>query len=367
MYFYERGISLIENDGLLVFIVQNSWLDTDYGKKFQQFLLKHTNVKSVVDSDLKHFDGPNINTVITIFSGKTPRDDNEVVFSRLGTSYTELHRLSYSNPLLKETKWGVLLVASEDVLGLLEIIRQHGKLIENIGLSVGQGLNLSKNAVVEENITSRFPFLSGKLLPFMNTADGAPFELTETKNFLVNGANMSADELSQLEAAEIEPFDPRNTTKIPPMLILPRGVSRHFAALNPVGAYTGSAVEIYDNKATEEIKMNLWCFLNSSVAWLLREVSGRKNLGGGLLKAEATDLKNIPVYFDFGASEKIKKVYERLRTRQAKPTLEEIETEEHKMIDDIVFGYLDISDTKRAELVAELKQVISRRSAKAKT
>ncbi|OHA73868.1 MAG: hypothetical protein A3B24_03300 [Candidatus Wildermuthbacteria bacterium RIFCSPLOWO2_01_FULL_48_16] len=367
VYFYERGISLIANDGFLVFIVQNSWLDTDYGKKFQQFLLKHTNVKSIVDSDLKHFDGPNINTVITIFSGKTPRGDNEVVFSRFGTTHTELHRLSYSNPLLQEIKWGVMLVASEEVLGLFDLIRKRGKLIESIGLSVGQGLNLSKSAMVDASITTQFPFLNGKLLPFMNTADGAPFELTETRNFLVNGTNLSPDELSQLEAAEIEPFDPRSTTKVPPLLILPRGVSRHFAALNPIGAYTGSAVEIYDSNATEEMKMNLWCFLNSSVAWLLREVSGRKNLGGGLLKAEATDLKSIPVYFDFGALEKIKEVYERVRTRQAKPTLEEIETDEHKTIDNIVFEYLGISDDKKKELVAELKQVISRRSDKAKT
>ena len=367
VYFYERGISLIADDGFLVFIVQNSWLDTDYGKKFQQFLLKHTNVKSIVDSDLKHFDGPNINTVITIFSGKTPRDDNEVVFSRFGTTHTELHRLSYSNPLLQEIKWGVMLVASEEVLGLFDLIRKRGKLIESIGLSVGQGLNLSKSAMVDASITTQFPFLNGKLLPFMNTADGAPFELTETQNFLVNGANLSPDELSQLEAAEIEPFDTRSTTKVPPMLILPRGVSRHFAALNPIGAYTGSAVEIYDSNATEEMKMNLWCFLNSSVAWLLREVSGRKNLGGGLLKAEATDLKNIPVYFDFGALEKIKEVYERARTRQAKSTLEEIETDEHAMIDNIVFEHLGIPKDRQRELVSELKRVIQRRSEKAKT
>ncbi len=280
VYFYERGISLIADDGFLVFIVQNSWLDTDYGKKFQQFLLKHTNVKSIVDSDLKHFDGPNINTVITIFSGKTPQENNEVVFSRFGTNYAELHRLSYSNPLLKDIKWGVLLVASEEVLGLLEIIRKRGKLVESLGLSVGQGLNLSKNAVVDGNITTRFPFLQGKLLPFMSTADGAPFELIETKNFLVNSASLSANEVQLLEAEGIELFDLRSTKKVPPMLILPRGVSRHFCALNPINAYTGSTVEIYDHNVEEEMKMNIWLFLNSSVAWLFREVSGRKNLGG---------------------------------------------------------------------------------------
>lgn len=367
IYFYECGINLIENDGLLVYIVQNSWLDTDYGKKFQQFLLKHTNVKSIVDSDLKHFDGPNINTVITVFSGKTPHEDNEVVLSRLGTSYTELHRLPYSNPLLREIKWGVLLVASEEVLDLLKVVRERGKLIESIGLTVGQGLNLTKSAAVDADIIRKFPFLNGKLLSFMSTADGAPFELTQTKNYLVNAAELSSDQISELEAAGIEPFNPGSTSKVPPLLILPRGVSRHFCALNSVGAYTGSAVEIYDRDTSEEIKMNLWCFLNSSVAWLLREVSGRKNLGGGLLKAEATDLKSIPVYFDFSAHEKIKEIYERIKFRQAKPTLEEIDTDEHKAIDDIVFGHLGISEEKKASLVAELKQVISRRSEKAKT
>jgi hypothetical protein len=240
-------------------------------------------------------------------------------------------------------------------------------LIENIGLSVGQGLNLSKKAVVGKDIITRFPFLTGNLLPFMNTADGAPFELVGTQNFLVNAARLSPDERLLLEGAEIEPFDPANTTKVPPMLILPRGVSRHYAALNPINAYTGSAVEIYDNNANTETKMNLWCFLNSSAAWLLREVSGRKNLGGGLLKAEATDLKSIPIYFDFAVPEQINKVYERIKARQARPTLEEIETDEHRMIDKIVFDFLGLPEDKRKELVAELKRVIMRRSEKAKT
>ena len=367
IYFYERGLHLIKDNGLLVFIVQNSWLDTDYGKKFQKFLLKHTNVKSIVDSDLKHFDGPNINTVITVFSGKSPKENGEIVFSRFGTHYIELHKLSYSHPLLLETKWGVMLVASAEVLDLFGTIQKQGVLLQNMNLTVGQGLNLSKDAAVQENIITQFPFLKDSLIPFMNTADGTPFELTQTKNYLINGSNLSYDQTQLLEQNGIQTFNPSETKKIPPILILPRGISRHFCAINSVKAYTSSAVEIYGDNIEEQVKMNLWCFLNSSVAWLLREITGRKNLGGGLLKAEATDIKSMPIYFDLNSINEIKAVYNRIRTKQAKSTLEEIETTDHKVIDDIVFARLGIPEEKKKILVSELKEIISRRSAKSKT
>jgi len=367
IYFYECGLHLIKDSGLLVFIVQNSWLDTDYGKKFQKFLLKHTNVKSIVDSDLKHFDGPNINTVITVFNGKSPGENGEIVFSRFGTNYIELHRIPYSHPLLTETKWGVMLVASKEVLNLFETIQKQGAILQDMKFTVGQGLNLSKETVVEESIITRFPFLKGNLIPFMNTADGAPFELTQTKNYLINGSSLEYDHTKILEENGIQTFDLSTTKKVPPLLILPRGVSRHFCALNQINAYTSSSVEIYGDNIEEKIKMNLWCFLNSSVAWLLREITGRKNLGGGLLKAEATDIRSMPIYFDLNAMNEIKAVYDRIRLRQAKPTLEEIETDDHKVIDNLVFTRLGISEEKKEQLVSELKKIISRRYTKSKT
>ena len=73
IYFFETGIRLVSPTGVVAFITQNAWLDTEYGKKFQQFLLGKTHVSLIVDSDFKHFDsidGPNINTVISFFHGK---------------------------------------------------------------------------------------------------------------------------------------------------------------------------------------------------------------------------------------------------------------------------------------------------------
>lgn len=66
IYFYELSLRVIKENGINVFITQNSWLDTEYGSQFQKYLRQRTNVLSIIDSDFKSFETANINTVITI-------------------------------------------------------------------------------------------------------------------------------------------------------------------------------------------------------------------------------------------------------------------------------------------------------------
>jgi hypothetical protein len=150
---------------------------------------------------------------------------------------------------------------------------------------------------------------------------------------------------------------------------MPRGIGRHFCAINSVSGFSASSVEIYDTSPcpSEDIQLNLWLFLNSSIAWLIREIAGRKNLGGGMLKAEAIDLKPIPIYFDFKDSLGIKNILQELEKREALNTLDEIDTEEHQKIDEIVFNFLGIDFETRMILIDLLKTKIRERSMKAKT
>lgn len=387
VYFYELGIYLIREKGVVVFITQNSWLDTDYGKKFQLFLLNHTNVKAVIDSDFKYFDstaGPNINTVVTIFIGKSPDKDSEVAFVRFqkdfakvslslrevkGSSDGYFHIFDYLDPALRDVKWGTILTSKGTILDLIRLLQSKGSLISDVfngSISIGQGINLTKDYQVLGNINKEFPFLEGHLIPLMTSLDGAPFNLTQTKKFLIDGSKLGSNIIKTLSKRKIKVFVPSSIKRIPPILILPRGVSRHFCAVNSISAYSASAVEIY-GEVTEEIQLNLWLFLNSSIAWLMREVSGRKNLGGGLLKAEATDLKSIPLYFEFGEPKKIKKIYESLQKREALDTLNEINTSEHNQIDELVFDYLEINKIKIKEILNTLEEVIQARKNKSKT
>ena len=142
-----------------------------------------------------------------------------------------------------------------------------------------------------------------------------------------------------------------------------------YCAYNSSSCYSSSFVDLYDiaDNATEAILLNLWLFFNSSPFWLLREVSGRKNLGGGMLKAEAVDLETMPVYMDFQNTKEIKGIFERIGKRQALVTVDEIDTDEHRQIDKIVFDYLSLRESERNNVISTLKQKIIDREKKAST
>lgn len=393
IYFLELGIYHINKNGLVVYITQNSWLDTEFGKKFQHFLLRQTNVKAIIDSDYKYFDGkhgPNINTVISIFQGKKGSAMNEIHFSRFHENfekipssffeltveqqnkYATVKKFNYEEKILEDIKWGILLSATSEVLQLISNINERGKYLETLtayNITIGQGLNLTKDYIISPKEIKTFPFLKKGLVPFLTSDDGAPFELSETNNFLADHSKFTSQEIKELKKEGILLIDTKSSKRVTPFLILPRGIGRHYCALNTCDAFSSSCVDVYDNsgKLPEEMKMNLWLFLNSSVCWLIREISGRKNLGGGMLKAEAIDLKSFPLYFDFQESSKIKSIYNRIKKREAVDTLLELEKREHQEIDEIVYSHLSIKKDEAKRLNETLYNLISERSKKSKT
>jgi len=73
IYFYLNGLSLLNGKGSFCFITSNSWLDVGYGADLQEFLLKHSHVKLVLDNQVKRtFANADINSIIVLFS---PPDD----------------------------------------------------------------------------------------------------------------------------------------------------------------------------------------------------------------------------------------------------------------------------------------------------
>ncbi len=392
IYFIETSIYLISTTGHIVLIIQNSWLDTEYGKALQEFLIRHTQVKAIIDSDYKYFDsqeGPNINTVISLFEGKSSSKQNIVIFARChddfrnvnqslykidsenNTSF-EIRRYSYSQDIIHQHKWGLLLGMDEVFSDLLNVISDKGLHINNIHnnhFTFGQGLNLTKNHFVDYEYIQSFPKLRNATIPILTASDGAPFRIIKTSKCIIDKSRLSTKDMRQLQSQGIKVFDSSSSRKKPPVLIMPRGIGRHYCALNDISAHSSSGVDVYCNsiKHDRKVILNLWLFLNSSIAWLIRELSGRKNLGGGMLKAEAVDLKYYPVYFDFDKHETITNILNTIESRQAIDTLEEIETPEHKEIDNIVFSFLGLSKTMQDQIVVLLKRKILERQEKSKT
>lgn len=76
IYFYFRGLSLLNDKGSFCFITSNSWLDVGYGADLQEFLLKHSHVKMILDNQLRRtFASADVNSIIVLLSA--PDDSRE--------------------------------------------------------------------------------------------------------------------------------------------------------------------------------------------------------------------------------------------------------------------------------------------------
>lgn len=106
-------------------------------------------------------------------------------------------------------------------------------------------MNLTKAYLVDKLQVARLPFVRKALIPILTAADGAPFQIASTYHYLVDARKLTDDELLELRKIGIEVFNSSGTTKAPPVLILPRGIGRHFCALNHAKAYSASAVDIF--------------------------------------------------------------------------------------------------------------------------
>jgi len=73
VYFYLKGLKLLNLNGILCYISSNSWLDVGYGAKLQEILLRRTPTIAIYDNQVKRsFKHADINTVIVILG--TPKE-----------------------------------------------------------------------------------------------------------------------------------------------------------------------------------------------------------------------------------------------------------------------------------------------------
>lgn len=380
IYFYELSLRMIKPDGINAFITQNSWLDTEYGSKFQDFLLETTNVLAIVDSDFKAFESANINTVITFFEGNQGCK-KDVVFARCHKSFIDYHfpiedndnelledvtikKFGCGDDLIKHNKWGFLFNSDKEFIDLIQTLNQYGKKEEEIAwLKIGQGLNITKDYVIND-----IPdFINNEdLIPYLNVDETGYYDWKSTKTYILSNEKLNSEQLKQIKLNGIKVFDEIKSKRSRPSLILPRGVGgKHFCSINTNKGYSASCVDIYLNQ--DKYIPNLWIFMNSTLFWLIREMSGRKSLGGGMLKAEAVDLKQFPIYFQFNNIEEIKQLMNETSDIKVLNATEELETAHHKKIDDFIFKELEISQEMQNYIINKFIEKFNDRVNKSKT
>jgi len=382
IYFFERALRFVAKKGIITFITSNGWLSNEYGFKFQKFLAKHTEVLAVIDTDYKYFENANINTIITFFKGNLSID-TPIMFTRLHIKFADvtigvnvktipqedatIMLQKSSNPL--GLKWGVYFKADTMFFDLIKTLNNKGKLLSYAEFEIGQGLNISgrDNYLINNEGLKNFNIAINECIPFYDKNEAGIYSWKRSNTYLLNSQKIKTDKKNVLKKNDYLLFDISQTTKQAPVLIMPRGVAgKHYCTLNHIGGYSDSCVDIYTNSKDINNILRVWLFCNSSICWLIREIFGRKNLGGGMLKAEAVDLKDTPLFYKFNNMKEIKNIYDELINYSVKDCLEEICEEHHKKIDKIVFDYLELNNEIRTYIIDKLIELLEDRTQKSK-
>lgn len=378
VYFFERAIKFISTTGIITFITSNGWLNNEYGHKFQKFLMAKTKVLALVDTDYKYFENANVNTIISFFKGNTNAVGTDICFvtqhkkfadADIGTSFIKCDDYTLSSHIIndKMSKWGTYFNADQRFFDLMSKIDLKGKNIKSVGLTIGQGLNLSgrDQYIITKEIKAQFNLSEKQTVAFCTKSETGYLNWNDSENFIVLGDKLTTSQRELISHAGIKIFESGSTSKSTPVLIMPRGIGeKHYCSYNTVKGYSDSGVDIYAHQATQDDILRVWLFCNSTLCWLIREKFGRKNLGGGMLKAEAIDLKDKNIYFQFECMDKIREIFSKVGNRKVENSIQEMGKEYHKEIDEIVFDYLDLDTGTRKYIQTALYDAVIKRTTK---
>jgi type I restriction-modification system DNA methylase subunit len=108
LYFFFKSIDILRDQGTLMFITSNTWLDTSYGKRLQQGLLELTDLKHVIDNRKRRsFENADVNTVITAANKNTERYlEGDVQFAAFRKPYEQIGTPDDMTKLLVDSAGG---------------------------------------------------------------------------------------------------------------------------------------------------------------------------------------------------------------------------------------------------------------------
>jgi len=93
IYFYLYCLSLLSEKGSFCFITSNSWLDVGFGRVLQEFLLRHSEIKMLIDNSARRsFSQALIDTVIVLLSPPKEKEEREKLarFVRFKVPFEEI-------------------------------------------------------------------------------------------------------------------------------------------------------------------------------------------------------------------------------------------------------------------------------------
>ena len=330
VYFYERGLQLLNKRGVHTFICSNSWLDVNYGAPLQKYLLDNTASAVICHSEAeREFQSADINTIVSIIRNGTPDADSRISFitfkTFIGDSNSDNRRVktrSYSDLKRNGTrdgnqytgeKWGGKYLRAPDIYWTI-LEKGKGKLVRlgdvaEVRFGIKTGANeffyLDDEDIRHWEIEEEF------LKPVIKSP-------RECKSILIDPSQLkfklfmcNKDEealkgtaaLEYIEYGESQGFSQRpscsgrarwwdlGVRQIPYLSFnyLISSTARTLYA--PEGCYASDNFQ--EVHTDSSFTLHLCASLNSSLFQLMVNMAGRSNFGGGLLKIQTYEVAEL--------------------------------------------------------------------------
>jgi len=424
IYFYFRGLDLLNENGSFCFITSNFWLDVDYGKELQEFLLKHCHIKMVIDNQRRRtFASADINTIIVLLSapddgrewglGKTARFImfrvpfeeilSPIIFHEIEEAKKQRATKEYrvfsieqqcllaegleisagdesesiaSGTLIKSAryignKWGGKYLRAPDIYWTLNECSNLCRLGEIARIQTGL-----KESGYGEYI-AKAPLSGSSYAPILKNP-------TAHRNIDINAADGAINVRKYPELAR------KMKTKVAPILWLAMRGDRHICYDNTrfMFPFTGNYFGIIPNKPEDTELILAIC--NSTFAVFIAEIYGRKGFGGGASILVKTDLMKMP-FPNPGAIDKISRnqisnFLKSLKQREISSIFEELGLPEpdesysnidaayvsldavlsdRRALDKIVFEALGLTEAEQLEVYRAVVELVKNRLVKA--
>jgi type I restriction-modification system DNA methylase subunit len=128
VHFFSHGAALIKTAGYLGFVTSIGWLDTDYGFRLQELLLKNFRIIAVIESQVeKWFEDARVTTAVTILQrepDERARMSNVVRFIQLRKPLADIYSEALKGPI-NETNEIARQADLDAIRDLIEEINSH--------------------------------------------------------------------------------------------------------------------------------------------------------------------------------------------------------------------------------------------------
>ncbi len=402
VYFYERGLQLLNASGIHTFICSNSWLDVNYGAPLQKYLLDNTAGALICHSEAeREFESADINTIVSILRNGAPDPDSHIRFLTFKTfigdpnienrrermrTYTELAQAGTRENRYAGDKWGGKYLRAPDIYWTL-LEKGKDKLVRlgdiaKVRFGIKTGANeffyLDAEQIQEWGIEAEFLKSVIKSPRECKSIRVDPSQL-QFKLFMCDmdkAALAGTAALEYITWGESQGFHQRPSCRSRarwwdlgqwgyPDMLWSDAYNVRFGCFENAGDYFGDkrffVIEFKEkNLATR-------AYLNSTIIPLLIETEGISNLGEGVIYTNVYWLKTLPILAENHIAKEIHRCYENIKTREILPIFDEIHQPDRRALDAIIFNALDLTQGEQDGVYEAVVNLVEARLRKARS